>query len=584
MSKSPSQPNFTLEQGFYWLALGLAVLYRLVLLGESPLSASEAGWAMRAWHLASGTGVDLGSQPAYVLFTGFIFRFFGSNEFAARLLPAMAGTLLVGLPWFWREKFGRLPALLFAFGLAFEPSLIAASRVVGGPMPAVFFLMAAVTAWFARVPHWAGVALALALMSGPATWLGILIALLAFLIIRISTNWRPELDIDQLPRLGLALGFTALFAGTFFLRDPQGISALASGFTDFLSGWGQTSDLRVPVLLLAWLVYQPFSLIFALVGFAYLLQRDGTKATLLVIWGLTAIVVVLLYPGRAVLDLVWVSVPALFLSAYAFSYLLDWQPSDGFVAWGQMSLVFCFLAFAWLDIASLVSTYDPDQARLRIYIALGVIAITFLSTALVGIGWDRRQAVRGLGWGCALFLLIYGLSVAWTSTHIADRVPHELWQPVPASGLNRQLAAQVQHLSELNIGHADGLDIVALTQSKSLEWLLRDYPRARFADQLAVGELPSIVLSGSDANNPFLQTSYRGEGFAWSIYPLGFDEEGFDFLRWFFLRDAPTINEELILWARGDAFPSGSLIPAGASAPTDSGSVDEGDLVPDVGQ
>jgi hypothetical protein len=102
---------------------------------------------------------------------------------------------------------------------------------------------------------------------------------------------------------------------------------------------------------------------------------------------------------------------------------------------------------------------------------------------------------------------------------------------------------------------------------------------------LGTGELPSIVIANQDTQGVFLQASYRGESFAWQRFSMGIQEQNFPFLTWFFRREAPNYSEDLVMWVRGDAFPSGSLIPA-ADLNADSGQPSEAeeDIVPDVGQ
>jgi hypothetical protein len=577
--------KFTFEHLVYMLALLAAAAYRLIALGAWPLSEVEAGLALSAFDLAAEGSTQWMGQPSYLIITGFLFRLFGSGELLARLFPAVLGTFLVGLPYFWRDRLGRLPALLLAVGLAFEPSLVAASRMVGSPMIALFFLLAALTAWEHQRYSLAGAAFSLALLSGSSAWLGILIVLLTWLLLRSLTDRQARVSMARLRPAAIAFGLVLLFAGTFFLRTPQGIAGIANGLVAFVAGWSAAQGSPLLAFLAAWLVYQPFALIFGLVGFVLLMRKERSQAIIDGAIALAAMLVVMLYPGRAIIDLAWLSIPLLLLSASGLALLLDWSPGDGVVAWGQMALVFCFLCFAWLDLASLNGVFDPTQVRLRLIIAGAVLLITFVSTFLVGMGWDYRAAARGLGWGYALFLFVYVAGIAWTSTHIAEHRVQEAWYAQPAPGLSAELVQQIEHISETNVGHDHGIDIVYLNDSAALSWALRDFPEARYATQLGTGELPSIVIANQDTQGVFLQASYRGESFAWQRFSMGIQEQNFPFLTWFFRREAPNYSEDLVMWVRGDAFPSGSLIPA-ADLNADSGQPSEAeeDIVPDVGQ
>jgi len=577
--------RLTLEHVLYVLALLVALGYRLIALGAWPLTESEASLAFGAYQLAHGIPAQIGSFPLAQLGAGWLFRLFTSNEFLARLIPALAGSLLVLLPYAWRDRIGRMPAVVLALGLAIEPSLVAAARTADGPMLAIALLLAAMTAWANCRFSLAGIALALALLSGPAVWHGLLIVLIAALLLRAFGSDSPSIESSDLRAAAPAFGLTLLFAGAWFLRSPQGIAGVGGGLFDFLSGWRMAAGVSVLELLGSWLVYLPFSLVFGLVALVLLYRRQDSSFLVYASFTLAAVLVVVFYPGRVALDLVWVSLPMLLLSAVGLAVVLDWAPEDGPVAWAQAGLVFCFLCFAWLDLASLNGVFDPTQVRLRLIIAAGVFLITFLATLLIGIGWEFRGALFGLAWGYGLFLLFYIAGVAWTSTHLAERRIYETWHGQPAMGAQAELLDQLTHFGETNLGYAKGIDVVFTVDSAALRWTLRDFPQARYEMQLGAGELPTAVITDAQAEGVFLQTAYRGESFPWKIHTATFDDDAFPWISWFFRRTAPVSSEPLVLWVRGDAFPSGSLIQSDGSTDVPSQPEEsEDDVVPEVGQ
>src|SRR4030067_2205380 len=148
----------SIEQALYGLALLVAMTLRLLNLGTTPLADSEAVLARQAFEVAQGKQVALDPMPGYTALTGLTFGLLGSSEFTARLWSALAGGLLVIVPYFLRRRLGRGAALILAFGLAFDPGLVAVSRQAGGPMlPASFGLLTLGLA-FAGFPILAGVA------------------------------------------------------------------------------------------------------------------------------------------------------------------------------------------------------------------------------------------------------------------------------------------------------------------------------------------------------------------------------------------------------------------------------------------
>ena len=130
-TRGPSGP--TVEMGLYLLLLVVAAALRLYALGARPLEAEEAQQAMAAWRFYQGQFQSLeGYSP--LLFYGDLLTFllFGASDFWARLVPALFGIALVGLPYFLRCWLGRAGALAAAALLAFSPSALFFSQSLEG--------------------------------------------------------------------------------------------------------------------------------------------------------------------------------------------------------------------------------------------------------------------------------------------------------------------------------------------------------------------------------------------------------------------------------------------------------------------
>ena len=172
--------KITLELCLFWLAFLLALGMRFFQLGAAPLSDIEAGWAIQALGLAHAGAGSLGAQPAYILLTSQLFSVFGDTNFLARLFPALAGSLIVWVPCFFRRWMGEVNGLhwagvVMAFGLAIDPGLVSLSRQAGSLMPAMAFTLLALAALYNRRMVWTGIFVGLALLSGPAFLQGLLI-------------------------------------------------------------------------------------------------------------------------------------------------------------------------------------------------------------------------------------------------------------------------------------------------------------------------------------------------------------------------------------------------------------------------
>src|SRR5512133_4249521 len=162
-----NRSHITIETMLYGAAFCLALLVRLVGAAQQPLTQSEANLALQALAQAHGQTPALGPHPAYLALTTLLMYLFSAGNWVARFWPALAGSLLVLLPMLFQSRLGRLPALLLAFFLAFDPGLLAVSRQAGGPSLALFLTLLALGLWLNRRFSLAGIAFGLALLGGP---------------------------------------------------------------------------------------------------------------------------------------------------------------------------------------------------------------------------------------------------------------------------------------------------------------------------------------------------------------------------------------------------------------------------------
>ena len=109
----------------------LALVMRLVQLGEKPLHHDESIHAWFAWRLFSGDGYEY--DPTYhgpvqfYLYT-LAYFLFGVSDTAVRVAPALVGSAMTLLPWFLRAQLGRVAALTACALLAISPSYLYFSR------------------------------------------------------------------------------------------------------------------------------------------------------------------------------------------------------------------------------------------------------------------------------------------------------------------------------------------------------------------------------------------------------------------------------------------------------------------------
>ena len=139
----------TVEHGLYVAIVLLAFGLRFINLGVAPLMPLEAAQVWPAWLAATGTQVAGAPVPTSALFYGLqslLFFVAGANDVLARLLPALVGTALVVLPWWWRDRIGRGAALAVALLLAVDPWLTVLARTADAMGLTVFLGLLTLTA------------------------------------------------------------------------------------------------------------------------------------------------------------------------------------------------------------------------------------------------------------------------------------------------------------------------------------------------------------------------------------------------------------------------------------------------------
>ena len=584
--------QITIERALIALILFLAVGVRLFNLGRLPLSDGEAGWALQSLSIARGESTGIGPQPGEVTLTGLAFLLLGSSNFLARLYAAIAGSLLVVVPLFFKRRLGSLAVLILMTGLALDPGLVVMSRTAGGPMGAIGFGTLALALVYARQPLWAGVAAGLALLSGPAVIAGLIPLGLAWGITVLIHRSREDagdfaetepswLHGKEWLVFLLSALVTLLVAGTLFLRVPQGLSAWMSALPAYLSGWVTPSGTPALRLFAALLVYQPLAFIFGMIGILRGWLQKDRLVHFLSLWFLFSLLMALIYPGRQMGDLVWSLLPLWTLAALELAHLIGGFSGNRWVPFGQALVVFILLALFWLNLLGVAGVWiDLQTSAMRLAVLAGLLALIAILSLLVGLGWSWEAARVGFVWGVCAALGLYGLSALWHASQLSVPGQYELWQPVPVTRNADLLVSTVKDLSEWNTGLVDEIDLTLADESPSLRWELRNVKRLAEipADQVdAISGTPSLVIARAAEETPRLAETYRGQDFGWWVSPAWQGALPPDFLRWLTTHQAPLQLEQVIVWARSDLFPGepAASQEAPADLPVDEGSPEQ---------
>jgi len=139
------------EIALFAALIALASVLRFWDLGSRTFHGDEAIHAGFAWQLMDGRGYvhnPLTHGPFQFFGTALVFILFGDSDYTARVLPALFGTALVALPFFFRGYLGRPGAFIAALLLAVSPTLLYFSRFAREDIYIAFFMLAmAICIW-----------------------------------------------------------------------------------------------------------------------------------------------------------------------------------------------------------------------------------------------------------------------------------------------------------------------------------------------------------------------------------------------------------------------------------------------------
>lgn len=599
MNDRPRQ--ITNEEWIYLAAFSLALLLRLLNLGRTPLTDTEAGWALNAlrlFHPSVDGGAGFAANPAYIFLTGVSFLLLGATDFLARFWPALAGALLIWAPFLFRRDIGRTAAWVMALGLAVDPGLVVISRQAGGPMLAITFTLLAFGLWRNHFSVPAGILAGLALLSGPALWPGWLALLLAgWLAARILRrvappydDEEPELEAqgerpteanernilinlaprsvpgesnDKLRRTIIAALVTIILAGTTLMLKPELLASFLGSLITYLGGWTTASGTGVVSLLVILLIFLPLALVFALIhilrlliGWGGLSSTDRALSLFALLWAGLALLLAVIYPSRQNSDLAWALPPLWLLASFEITrHIPVEQPHV--MSYLQGALVVFLGAFFWLTLITAEQLVTPSVSWnvVQLIILAGILVLGLLTTSLVALGWSWNISRAGLAWGGLVLLLVYSTSVLSGATQLRPNQPAEIWSSAPGPGQVSLLMSTIRDFSRWSTGMANTVDIVSVVDAPSLRWELRDFSKARFVNTMPTDQTPSLIITKVETGSPTLTVNYRGQDFVWWVHPGWSGALPQNLKDWFTFRRAPVVNESIILWVRSDIFP-----------------------------
>ena len=569
-------PWLTVEVALYGLLGLMALVSRFYALGDRPLTAPEAAQALHAWQSTSGPGGDaLAASPLLFAGQALAFALFGAGDGTARLLPALAGTALVALPYLLRHRLGRVGALAASALLLISPTVLFSSRDGSG---AVLLLTAGLSAlvglvgWvdFGRPAYLylVAVSAALALVSASGVYtlivaLAAALALLAFLGRHTADDagwsglraaWREARGQEGRIRAGVALFFgTLLLLPTALLLHPEGLQAVADLFpawVNHFAPWAGDQPWGYPLAVL--IMCEPLPLLFGLAGAVVAFRRRDMLGRLMALWAGVALLVALLAGGRGPGDVLLIVGPLAVLAGGAIGRLLERVARRGL--WVQDGLIVASLvavaAFSYLELASYAHRRETTFLWLAV-VSLGL----FVSVLALYAAWFGRQA----GWrgGGLVLLTLLSLMTISFATNLAYRRAHDPRELLVVEGTSpavRYLPALLEQASMQRLG---AVEIIPITADRAVgpvvRWYLRDFRHQTWLSDAIGSEVTTeAVVAPWKPYAPQLGAAYFGQDFAVRTTWQSRDLTGADLADWLLFRKSPDRPQEerVVLWLR----------------------------------
>jgi hypothetical protein len=512
---NPAQvPTLTYEAAL-WLGLGaLALLLRAWHLDAAPLTNAEASNALNTLALTRGESVAV-ANPLFGALQSIVFGICGANDFSARLIAALTGTLLCLLPLAARHELGRGRALGFGALLAISPSLWFAARQSDGTMLAWVLAFWMWAAWRRGAARPAYVLAGLLLACGQDAVAPALVAamvILAGTLSRRRASGTNRARITPVPRL-IDLGLIALvfvLASTLFLWRPAGLGDAFNG----IAAWWRALSTQGPFTLWRAIagitVYEVLILLGAVIGIIALAVNGRLAQQDLewLVWTGAGLLLLIVTQTRQVSQLVPVVVGCAALAAVTADELVRSLAWDGtWRADGTIAGLACVMvAYAYLSLSQYAGQ-GQSSWLLGTFVALIIVGGIGI---VAGLTLGPIVALRGVGLAVGAGLLIYTLSAGYQLTQLRSANPAEPYVTEATTASMRLLASVIETASTRATSDPHSISLqVAEPAPPALTWALRDQNNVRVVPRAV--EAASALTPA--AAKPGGSQGYVGDGF-----------------------------------------------------------------------
>ncbi len=564
-------PWLTVEFGLYLMLVLMAAILRFYALGSQPLQQREAQLALDAWRFYMGGAASIrGHSP--LLFHGnlLLYFLFGASDYVTRIIPALAGTLMVGLPYLLRSHLGRQAALITAAILTFSPSFVFFSRESQGDIivsACALILLSGILSYAERGKGFhlyllAGT-LAVCLMAGGASY-ALLLALGGFFLglflysrfggreqLPLVLDWIGEKPLRQhCLKAGGVFAALILLVSTGFFVNLQGVQATLDLLTTWLGQFPPLTDGQpwhyYFSLLLA---YELLVFVFGLAGACYLARQDLVSG-LLVCWFGTSFILYSLMGTKPPSGLLQILLPLTLLAARTLAQLLSKIGAGERWLWDRLVLLISIpIAFhIMLQLAAFANPENPGDPRHLILVLLSVFFLLSVVLITGAISLDWRSALRTGGLVALAILGALMVHTTWRLNYHRPGNPLELLVEKPTSPDVRNLVRAIEDTSNQRETERHSIE-VAVTghENPLLAWYLRDFDNLAFVSGSPTSLTPVVI---TPLDEPLSLPDYRGARFrlqsSWRAEGLADHAR----IGWYLYRESlmPPLHHDIVMW------------------------------------
>lgn len=516
----------SVEAALYLLLVGLAAATRLWALDAWPLNADEGRQALAAWESARGLRPDLSGLSALLVHgTAALFLALPSTDVIARLLPALAGVVVVGLPWWLRRGLGRGGALAASGLLAVSPSFLFFSRSLDGAIVtaagglgllvcALRFAETRRGAWLG----WAAVSLAVLIMADGSGWATLAFFGVAAIVClrgeRAARGWQEAFSWDSLRGPAVLLGAILVLVSTGLLTNLGG---LRHGLVEPLVAWAggaAATDMPRPwsYYVGAWLGYETLTLALAVVAALVLISRapaeeqGGAPAIqpglprFLAVWVAIGLVWVSLWADKPASAILHVLLPACLLGGWVLAELAGAAKrvrllEGGGAAFAWSLFLICLAVVAVVSPVSIFGGRFETLERQLQLVQAGIVVVLLLALGWAALHFARRLTPAAIGLSLALaagiVLIPLYIHSAWTLAYAPKQ--GEPLAPEAATTEVRSLLADLLAQTRF-LGETSTAVVLEPAAADPLRWYLRDFRTVSVAAISSTAKAPVVIV------------------------------------------------------------------------------------------